>query len=139
MAQPSDIAIAVNEVLTANVIGDLRRQLTRRQRLNCCNMFLTYTVYMVQSACIIVTSYGTGASNKTIAWIGVGLGVLASLLHTFEKINNAVLLTSMQDIQRIRDGKYLDEAALAYEESAPPAPPRTASATDSAYRPLPPP
>jgi len=40
------------------------------------------------------------------------LNVAATLIHSYEKTNNTILGKLMTDIDRIRDGTYVDEGIL---------------------------
>ncbi len=95
-----------------NKINDLKRFLKKRQRLNCCNMYLSYIFYFVQSVGIITTTIATGYEIKPLIWGGIGINVIASLIQIYENLNNSMLQKLMNDIKLIRNGNYLDEGIL---------------------------
>lgn len=100
------------DILKQNRVQDLNRFLQRRQCLNCANTGLVYLFHLVQSAGILLSSYAAGTNNTTWAWAGITLNVAATLIHSYEKTNNAILIKLMTDIDRIRDGTYVDEDIL---------------------------
>lgn len=59
-----------------------------------------------------MTTIASGYNIKYLVWVGIGFNVLASLIDIYEKINNDMLKKLMIDIQKIRDGNYIDESAF---------------------------
>jgi hypothetical protein len=45
-------------------------------------------------------------------WVGVGLNVLASLLHAYEQNNNNISAKLLEDINLIKNNKYVDEGII---------------------------
>jgi hypothetical protein len=103
------ISIQIKKVFQENVLSDLKRFMEKRQCLNQTNMVLIYLFHIVQSAGILTTTIATGYNVREYIWIGVGLNVLASLINAFEQTNNNISKKLLQDIQSIKDGKYVDE------------------------------
>jgi len=103
------ISIQIKKVFEENVLSDLKRFMEKRQCLNQTNMVLIYLFHIVQSAGILTTTIATGYNVREYIWIGVGLNVLASLINAFEQTNNNISKKLLQDIQSIKDGKYVDE------------------------------
>jgi hypothetical protein len=86
--------------------------LRTRQCLNGANTGLIYLFHLVQAAGILLSSYAAGTNNTNWAWAGITLNVAATLIHSYEKTNNSILIKLMTDIDRIRDGTYVDEGVL---------------------------
>lgn len=105
MATPTEITTLLQE----NKLHDLKRFLQKRQCLNSANTVLIYLFHLVQSGGILLSSYAAGTNNTTWAWAGITLNVIATLIHSYEKTNNSILGKLMTDIDRIRDGTYVDE------------------------------
>jgi len=103
------VSIQIKKVFQENVLSDLKRFMEKRQCLNQTNMVLIYLFHIVQSAGILTTTIATGYNIREYIWIGVGLNVLASLINAFEQTNNNISKKLLQDIQSIKDGKYVDE------------------------------
>jgi len=106
------ISIQIKKVFEENVLSDLKRFMEKRQCLNQTNMVLIYLFHIVQSAGILTTTIATGYNVREYIWIGVGLNVLASLINAFEQTNNNISKKLLQDIQSIKDGKYVDEGII---------------------------
>jgi hypothetical protein len=102
----------ITNILKQNRLHDLKRFLQRRQCLNGANTGLVYLFHLVQSAGILLSSYAAGTNNTNWAWAGITLNVAATLIHSYEKTNNTILGKLMTDIDRIRDGTYVDEGIL---------------------------
>ena len=47
-----------------------------------------------------------------MVWVGISLSVFATLIHTYEKTNNFILKKTMNNINTIKDGKYVDEDCI---------------------------
>ena len=71
-----------------------------------------YLFHFIQSSGILVTTIASGYNIKYLIWVGIGLNVFASLINIYEKINNDMLKKLMIDIQKIRDGNYIDESPI---------------------------
>jgi hypothetical protein len=107
-----EISIEIKDIFEQNELDDLKRFLAERQRLNMWNKNLLYLFHLVQSAGILTTTIAAGYDQKFLIWIGVGLNMFASLIDIYEKTNNKLLKKLMADIQKIRDGSYVDEGEL---------------------------
>jgi hypothetical protein len=106
------IAVEIKEIFDINTLNDLKKFLNKRECLNTTNTNLTYLFYFIQSAGILTTSIATGNNNYTFIWVGVGLNVLATLINTYEKINNSQLKKLLKDIENIKNGNYTDESEI---------------------------
>lgn len=110
--EKESISLQIKKVFEENVLSDLKRFMEKRQCLNKTNMILIYLFHIVQSAGILTTTIATGYNAREYIWIGVGLNVLASLINAFEQTNNNISKKLLQDIQSIKDGKYVDEGIV---------------------------
>ena len=110
--EKESISLQIKKVFEENVLSDLKRFIEKRQCLNQTNMILIYLFHIVQSAGILTTTIATGYNAREYIWIGVGLNVLASLINAFEQTNNNISKKLLQDIQSIKDGKYVDEGIV---------------------------
>jgi hypothetical protein len=106
------MAVEIKEIFDINTLNDLKKFLNKRECLNTTNTNLTYLFYFIQSAGILTTSIATGNNNYTFIWVGVGLNVLATLINTYEKINNSQLKKLLKDIENIKNGNYTDESEI---------------------------
>ena len=102
----------ITKIFDDNEIEDLKHFIKKRHCVNNCNLFLIYLFHFIQSAGILVTTIATGYNKKYLIWVGIGLNILASLINVYEKINNNVLKKLMIDMQKIKDGNYIDETSL---------------------------
>ena len=109
MSTNKNISVKIKEIFESNTLNDLHKFLNKRECLNNTNIYLMYSFYLIQSAGILTTSIATGNNNYTFIWIGVGLNVLATLINTYEKINNSQLKKLLKDIENIKNGDYIDE------------------------------
>lgn len=108
--------ITVNEeirlIFEQNKIDDLKRFMSKRQRLNAVNTTLIYAFHIFQSAGILTTTIATGYNIRELIWVGVGLNVISTLMNVFEKINTSISTKLMKDITSIREDKYVDEGTI---------------------------
>ena len=107
-----DISLQIQELLENNKLDDLKKFISRRQCLNCCNIYLIYLFHLIQSAGILTTTIATGYNMKPLIWVGVGLSVMASLVHIIEQTNNNISNRIMKDIQAIKNNTYVDEGLM---------------------------
>jgi hypothetical protein len=107
-----DTTIQINEIFEQNKLIDLKRFIKKRQTLNSCNKCLSYMYYLVQSVGILTTTIGTGYNIKELIWTGIGVNVLASLIHSYEQINNNISIKLLKNIENIRKNNYIDEDVL---------------------------
>jgi hypothetical protein len=112
----SSISTEIKEIFEKNKIEDLKRFLRRRQNLNNSNMYLIYLFHLVQSAGILTTTIAAGYDQRYLIWIGVGLNMLASLIDIYEKTNNNISKKLLADIQKIKEGTYVDEGTIVEPE-----------------------
>ena len=102
----------ITKIFDNNEIEDLKKFMKKRHCMNNFNLFLIYLFHFIQSAGILITTIATGYNKKYLIWVGIGLNIFASLINVYEKINNNVLKKLMIDIQKIKDGNYIDETSL---------------------------
>jgi hypothetical protein len=112
MSENTNIQIEIQEILDTNKVTDLKRFIKKRQRLNSCNVCLSYLYYLVQSVGILTTTIGTGYEVKELIWTGIGVNILASLIHSYEQINNNISIKLLKNIENIRKNSYIDEDVL---------------------------
>ncbi len=73
---------------------------------------MSYLYYLVQSVGILTTTIGTGYNVKELIWTGIGVNILASLIHSYEQINNNLSIKLLKNIENIRKNNYIDEDVL---------------------------
>jgi len=112
MTEKKNISLEIKEIFETNTLDDLHFFLHKRKCLNSTNTYLIYLFYLIQSAGILTTSVATGSNNINMIWLGVGLNLLATLINTYEKINNSMLKKILNDIKEIKNGNYVDEKEL---------------------------
>ncbi len=108
----NDVSIQIQEIFENNKLTDLKRFIKKRQSLNSCNICLSYLYYLVQSVGILTTTIGTGYNVKELIWTGIGVNILASLIHSYEQINNNMSIKLLKNIENIRKNNYVDEDVL---------------------------
>jgi hypothetical protein len=99
-------------IFEENKMSDLKRFMSKRQRLNAANGWLIYLFHIFQSAGILTTTIATGYNIRELIWVGVGLNVVSTLMNVFEKINTSISTKLMKDITSIREDKYIDEGTI---------------------------
>ncbi len=102
----------INKIFEENQFNDLIRFMKKRQCLNTSNMYLKYLFHLVQAAGILTTTIATGQNYTYLIWVGVGMNVTASLIHSLEQINNSMSQKLLKDILAIKENKYVDEGVL---------------------------
>jgi hypothetical protein len=107
----------VVDILDENKHDDLQDFLNRRKYLNKTNMYLIYVFHFVQSTGLLITSYATSVNNTTLVWVGISLNAFASLLNVYEKVNSNILKKLLNEINLIKDGKYVDEDVITKPEN----------------------
>jgi hypothetical protein len=124
------IATQIQEIFEQNEIDDLKRMMSSRHSLNCCNIWLIYMFHLIQSGGILTTTIATGYNLTYLIWVGVGLNILATLLNVYEKTNANLSKKLLTDIESIKAGKYVDEGSIEEKaENAPPTPPKNDNST----------
>jgi hypothetical protein len=108
----NDINKQINDIFNNNQLDNLKSSMNTRHCLNRCNLTLVYLFHFIQSSGILITTIGTGYNLKYLIWVGVGFNLLASLINIYEQINNSIIKKLLNDIQLIKDGKYIDEIQL---------------------------
>ena len=112
MTDNIDVTLQIQEILENNKISDLKRFIKKRQTLNSCNVCLSYLFYLTQSIGILTTTIGTGYEVKELIWTGIGVNILASLIHSYEQINNNISIKLLKNIESIKNNNYIDEDVL---------------------------
>ena len=112
MTENTNINIEIQEILENNKISDLKRFIKKRQSLNSCNVCLSYLFYLMQSIGILTTTIGTGYEIKELIWTGIGVNILASLIHSYEQINNNISIKLLKNIENIKKNNYVDEDVM---------------------------
>ena len=110
--QNDETSQEITNILRQNKLADLKRFLQQRQCLNFTNTAFVYLFHLVQSAGILVSSYAAGTNDSRYVWVGITLNVFATLIHSYEKTNHSILGKLMVDVNRIRDGTYVDEGVM---------------------------
>lgn len=100
----------ITSILNKNQINDLNKLLKRRERLNYCNIQITYLFHIIQTAGIFSTTISSSYNIHSLLWVGIALNFLASLVNVFEKINASLSEQALADIVSIQNGNYLDES-----------------------------
>ena len=108
----TNISIQIEEIFENNKIEDLKRFIKKRQSLNSCNVCMSYLYYFVQSVGILTTTIGTGYNVKELIWAGIGVNVLATLIHSYEQVNNNLSIKLLKNIENIKKNNYIDEDVL---------------------------
>ncbi len=107
-----NIQIEIQEILENNKVADLKRFIKKRQNLNSCNICLSYLFYLMQSVGILTTTIGTGYDIKELIWTGIGVNILASLIHSYEQVNNNISIKLLKNIESIKKNTYIDEDVM---------------------------
>ena len=106
------IALEIQKIFEENQIDDLKRFMSHRKILNCANTFLIYLFHFIQSAGILTTTIAAGYNEPFLVWVGVGLNLLASLIHIYEKTNETISKKLLKDIIAIKNRTYTDESTI---------------------------
>jgi len=112
MSSPQDTSIEIKRIFEDNQINDLKRFMKKRECLNKTNNIFIYLFHFVQSLGIFVTMVAAGYNLQHLVWFGVALNSLATLIHVYEKTNDATLKRLLNQIKNIKEGTYVDEDAL---------------------------
>jgi esterase/lipase len=75
-----------------------------------------YAFHIVQAAGVLTTTIAAGYDIKELVWVGASMNVIATLIQVFEKTNESVSKTLMQNINDIRNGMYVDEGMIAPDD-----------------------
>jgi hypothetical protein len=108
----TDISKQIQTILDNNKINDLQRFINKRQCLNSANLYLNYIFHLLQSAGILTTAVASGYSLAYLVWVGIGLNIIATLIHIYEQTNNNISKRLLSNIEAIKNGSYLDEDVL---------------------------
>jgi hypothetical protein len=106
------ISLEIQKIFEENQIDDLKRFMSHRKTLNCANNFLIYLFHFIQSAGILTTTIAAGYNEPFLVWVGVGLNLLASLIHIYEKTNETISKKLLKDIIAIKNRTYTDESII---------------------------
>jgi hypothetical protein len=106
----------IQKLLQTNKVDDLKRFLKKRQCLNSFNCVFMYAFHIVQAAGVLTTTIAAGYDMKELVWVGASMNIVATLIQVFEKTNESVSKTLMQNINDIRTGTYVDEGMIAPDD-----------------------
>jgi hypothetical protein len=113
----------IQRILDENKINDLMRFIEKRQCLNNANLYLNYIFHLLQSAGILTTAVASGYSLHYLIWVGLGLNIVATLIHIYEQTNNNISKRLLGNIEAIKNGNYTDEDILVTDKAATARPP----------------
>ena len=110
----------IKKIFDDNKINDLTRFIEKRQAINYCNIRLRYVYYTFHYSSILVTTIAVGFHENhfqkndmvNMVWLGIGLNILSTLIHAFEKMNRNVSKKILANINKIKSGEYVDETEL---------------------------
>lgn len=110
----------IKKIFDDNKINDLTRFIEKRQAINYCNIRLRYVYYTFHYSSILVTTIAVGFHDNhfqkndmvNMVWLGIGLNILSTLIHAFEKMNRNVSKKILANINKIKSGEYVDESEL---------------------------
>ena len=110
----------IKKIFDDNKINDLTRFIEKRQAINYCNIRLRYVYYTFHYSSILVTTIAVGFHDNhfqkndmvNMVWLGIGLNILSTLIHAFEKMNRNVSKKILANINKIKSGEYVDETEL---------------------------
>ena len=79
-----------------------------------------YVYYTFHYSSILVTTIAVGFHDNhfqkndmvNMVWLGIGLNILSTLIHAFEKMNRNVSKKILANINKIKSGEYVDETEL---------------------------
>ena len=108
----TNIDLEIKNILNDNILGDLRKFISKRSCLNDTNIILIYLFHLIQSAGILTTTIAAGYNIKELIWVGVGLNITASLINIYEKTNSSISKKILKDIISIKNGTYVDEGMM---------------------------
>lgn len=108
----NDISLQIKNILDNNQLEDLKEFIDKRKCLNSTNMSLIYLFHIIQSAGILTTTIATGYNYKELIWVGIGLNLVASLINTFEHLNNSMSKRLLKDIMAIKDNTYIGPSEI---------------------------
>jgi hypothetical protein len=108
----------IQRILDENKINDLMRFIEKRQCLNNANLYLNYIFHLLQSAGILTTAVASGYSLHYLIWVGLGLNIVATLIHIYEQTNNNISKRLLGNIEAIKNGNYTDEDILVTDKAA---------------------
>jgi len=104
--------LEIQQILNENILGDLKKFISKRSCLNDANIILIYMFHLIQSAGILTTTIAAGYNIKELIWVGVGLNITASLINIYEKTNSSISKKILKDIISIKNGSYVDEGMM---------------------------
>lgn len=116
MSKKKETSEEIIDILNENKVGDLKRFLMKRERLNNCNIYLMYLFHFMQTAGLIATSVGTSYNLSYLIWSGISLNALSSLVIILEKTNVSISKKLFKNIEAIKNGEYIDEDLILEEQ-----------------------
>jgi hypothetical protein len=103
---------SIQTIMETNKLQDFKALIQKRKCLNTFNETLIYLFHTVQTIGILTTTIATSYENQEIAYVGIGLNFVASLLSIYEKINASLSSQWEKDIEAIQSGAYVDGSFL---------------------------
>lgn len=100
---------AIQKLLDAHLLSDLKITLERRHFYNTVNIYLGIGFEFFSVGGVLVNGVGLSTGNQTLAWIGLSAMGIALFLKNIQKQNTKFLNLSMADIIKMRNGEYVDE------------------------------
>jgi hypothetical protein len=107
-----DIISKINKISQDKEIEYLHKFIKNIEDLNYWNSYSIYVYHLIQSSGLIISSYGTSEKNTTILWTGIGLNMLASIIHIYEKINNGKIKKLKEEIKQIKNRTFESQQSL---------------------------
>lgn len=115
-----DATKEIIKMLTDNKVDDLAQFLVRRSCLNKANMFLIYIFHLFQNAGIVFIAISANVKDsqrQQFIIIGLLCQIAASMLSTYQHVNESISETIMKDIIAIKDNTYGDEGVIVNDET----------------------
>jgi hypothetical protein len=108
----SSVKSQIDAIFNKNAVDDLNYFLEERHNLNVYNIRMRYIFNFIQGSGGFISAYGNGTNQTNIVWIGIALVALATFIINCEKINDIILKKYLEDINLIKQEKYVDEALV---------------------------
>jgi len=108
----TDTEQQIKDILEKKKLDDLNKFISKVERLNMLNSYIVYIFHIFQTCGIFISSYATSKNDDDLFWLGIGLNMFASLIHVFEKINDAQIKKIDNEINLIKNDTYVSEDSL---------------------------
>ena len=107
----SDNYIKIKKILDDKELEYLTKFITNIEILNCWNSYSIYIFHFIQSSGLIISSYGTSQKNTNLLWYGIGLNMIATLIHIYEKINDGKIKKLNKQVLEIKNGTFIKDTS----------------------------